>query len=77
MKDCASNPPKSVQRAGSKDLPSRWREAKWCRPAETAGQIAVARKPDPRCKEAVLADAELATKLGRRSEAEKLFRELI
>ena len=46
-------------------------------PAETAGQIAVARKLDPRCKEAVLADAELQQKLGRRSEAEKLFQELI
>ncbi len=46
-------------------------------PAESAGQIAVARKLDPRCKEAVLADAELQQKLGRTAEAEKLFRELI
>ena len=46
-------------------------------PAEVAGEIAVSRKLDPRCKEALLADAELHQKLGKKAEAEKLFQELI
>lgn len=46
-------------------------------PAEVAGEIAVSRKLDPRCKEALLADAELHQKLGKKTEAEKLFQELI
>jgi len=46
-------------------------------PAEVAGEVAVARKLDPRCKEAILADAELHQKLGKKAEAEKLFQELI
>ncbi len=46
-------------------------------PTEAAGHIAVARKLDPRCKEAILADAELTQKLGKKAEAEKLFQELI
>jgi hypothetical protein len=46
-------------------------------PAEVAGEIAVSRKLDPRCKEAILADAELNQKLGKKAEAEKLFQELI
>jgi len=46
-------------------------------PAEVAGEVAVARKLDPRCKEAILAEAELHQKLGKKAEAEKLFQELI
>ena len=46
-------------------------------PAEVAGEVAVARKLDPRCKEAILADAELHQKLGKKAEAEKLFQELL
>lgn len=46
-------------------------------PAEVAESIALAKQLDPRCKEAILAEGELQQKLGKKAEAEKLFRELI